>query len=180
MMEFTSLFNIVSGIGIVLMQVAIVLGIILFTISTKRLNHPVFVWISHHAILIGFLVSFAGLLGSIIYSDVIGFAACNLCWIQRIFLYPQVLLFGVALWKKDRNAVVDYSLILTIFGLIIALNHNILAWTNVSLIPCGASAVSCSKVYVDIFGYITIPIMSLTTFVLLLGLMLIKKYSKHA
>lgn len=178
-MDVTLIVNFILGVSIVLMQVALVLGLLLFIISPKRLNHPAFVWINRYGILLGFLVSLGALIGSLVYSNIIGFAPCDLCWIQRIFLYPQALLFGVALWKKEKTAIVDYSLVLTVVGLIFALNHNILAWTDFSILPCSAT-VSCTKVYVDIFGYITIPIMSLTTFLVLLALMLIKKYSKHA
>ncbi len=178
-MDFASLINLILGVSIVLMQVVIVLGVLLFIISPKRLSHPAFVWINTHGILLGFIVSLGGLIGSLVYSNIIGFAPCDLCWIQRIFLYPQAFLFAVALWKKDKTAIVNYSLVLTIVGLLVALNHNLLAWTDFSVLPCSAT-VSCTKVYVDIFGYITIPIMSLTTFVVLLGIMLIKKYSKNA
>ena len=160
----------------VIFQVVLILGVLLFIISPKKLQHPVFVWLSIHAIPLAFIVSLSALIGSVIYSDIIGFAPCNLCWIQRIFIYPQAFLFGLAWWKKDTK-IIDYTLLLAVVGLVFALYHKSVEITGNSLIPCSA-AVSCSKVYVNIFDYITIPVMSITTLLVLIGLMLIKKYAK--
>lgn len=175
-MSFIDFFNLITGISIVGLQIVLVLGILLLSLSQKRLQHPWFLFIAKHAIPFAFFVALSSLIGSVVYSDVIGFLPCNLCWIQRIFIYSQAFILGLAWYKKDTG-IVDYSILLSAVGIIFALYHKSVEITGNSLIPCSADA-SCAKVYVEVFGYITIPVMSLTALTALLVLMLIKKYAK--
>ncbi len=176
MEAFIEFFNFVTGISIGGLQVVLILSVLLLLISPKKLQHPWFLFLAKYAVPIGFFLSLGAVVGSMVYSDIIGFVPCNLCWLQRIFIYPQVFLFGLAWYKKDSN-IVDYSILLSAIGAFIAIYHKSVELTGNSLIPCSAAA-SCSKIYVEIFGYITIPVMSLTTLLFLLGLMVVKKYSK--
>src|SRR5437763_1991863 len=52
---------------------------------------------------VAFFLVLAGSALTLFYSEVLGIAPCSLCWLQRVFLYPQVVLFAIAWWKKDRN-----------------------------------------------------------------------------
>lgn len=132
-----------------------------------------------YAITFAFIISLAATAGSLFYSEVAGYEPCALCWYQRIFMFPQVLLFGVALWK-NRRSVADYSLGLSLFGGIIALYHSYIQFTNNTTFFCPVGgSVSCAKRYVFEFGYITIPVMTLTAFLLLIGLMIIEKSKFH-
>jgi disulfide bond formation protein DsbB len=112
---------------------------------------------------------------SLIYSDVIGYLPCTLCWYQRILLYPEVLLLGLALWKEDRT-ITDYIIALSGLGILLSAYQKYLELGGTSILPCSATAASCSKVYVMEFGYITIPVMALTSFVFIFVLMLIHNY----
>lgn len=117
--------------------------------------------IGKHSILGGFIVALGAMLGSLFYSNVVGYPPCVLCWWQRVFLYPQVVLFAIALWAKDR-AVFKYSAALAGIAGIIALYHSYIYWGGASILPCTALGGACSKIYVYEFGYITIPSMSLS------------------
>ncbi len=122
---------------------------------------------------LGFLFSLGGLVLSLYY-DSLGFPACALCWWQRSFLYPQVVLFGLALWKKD-NSIADYSIALSVFGGTIALYQHYLQMGGGSLLPCPATAgeaLDCGVRFLFEFGYITFPLMSFTLFAFLIVLML--------
>ena len=107
--------------------------------------------------------SLAGLLGSLGYSEVIGYDPCKLCWLQRITLYPVVLLSAVALYKKSSERLYDYIIALMLIGSIIAVYHIFLQFVPNS-VDCATSGqgVMCSKNWVLIYDYITIPVMSLT------------------
>ena len=124
------------------------------------------------ALELSFIVALAAMLVSLFYSDVAGYEPCILCWYQRIVMYPQVVLFGVALWKRRRD-VADYALALSGIGALIAGYHYLLQWGWVTAEPCAASAVSCSKIFLLTFGYITIPLMSFTAFAVIIILQLI-------
>ena len=127
---------------------------------------------------IGFLISLAAMVSSLIYSDVIGYPPCMFCWWARIMFYPQVFLFGYAILKKDKN-IIPYSIILTTLGLIITTYHSIIQMVGESLVPCTAGGVSCLTRDVYTFGFITIPFMGVVGFtVLLLSLIISKKVSK--
>ncbi|OGI60255.1 hypothetical protein A2814_02770 [Candidatus Nomurabacteria bacterium RIFCSPHIGHO2_01_FULL_38_19] len=127
---------------------------------------------------IGFLLSLFGLLVSTFYSEVLNYLPCFHCWIQRIFMFPQTLLFGVAWLRKDKN-VLWYSLSLLVFGLIDAIYLIYLYYFNVSSVPCDASGISCTLRYVSEFGgYISIPTMSLTGFTAILALLAVAYFYK--
>lgn len=159
--------------GVLVFDVLIIAGIIALFVPRFR-ESRLFKMIGSKAILIAFLVSLGASLGSFFFSDYIGFAPCLLCWYQRIAIFPQVVLFGVALYKKD-DRVMDYSLILLIIGALVAAYHYYGQMFNVNALPCAAEAVSCAKREFIEFGYITIPIMSLTTLLTLIVLMVYRR-----
>ncbi len=117
--------------------------------------------IGKRALVLGFLISLAALAGSLFYSEIVGYEACVLCWWQRVFLYPQLVLFAIALWKNERS-VFAYSVVLSVFAGVIAAYQSYVYMGGASLLPCTAAEGGCSKIYVKEFGYITIPMMSLT------------------
>ncbi len=129
---------------------------------------------------LAFVVAASGMLVSLLYSEIIGFAPCELCWIQRIFLYPQVIILGLALWKKTRDAGA-YCLVLSGIGAVVAAYHFYGQSFNPSaLLDCGASSgTSCAIRYFVEFGYVTIPLMSLTAFSLLIVSMLLVKSERQ-
>jgi disulfide bond formation protein DsbB len=121
-----------------------------------------------------FLFSFAGVLGSLIYSNFIGLEPCLLCWVQRIFLYPIAILLFVALVKKEK-VMTDYILGLAIPGALVALYHSFTQLGEISLTNCTSIGGSCSVVYFINLGYITIPFMAFTVFITVIALMLVDK-----
>lgn len=124
-----------------------------------------------------FLISLVALVGSLVYSNIVGFPPCDLCWIQRIFMYPQVGIAGVSLWRKEKLAVF-YALPLSVLGALVALFQSLADWgIGGSLLPCTAEGGLCARVYVMEYGYVTIPVMALTTFVYLLAVSYIYKKS---
>lgn len=155
--------------------------VLVATFISLILKNSFATWVSRHTLLLGFLISLAAILGSLFYSEVVGYPPCVLCWWQRVFLYPQVVLFGIALWKKDLG-VFKYSAALSGIAGLIALYHSYVYWGGESLLPCTALGGACSKIYVMAFGYITIPSMSLTVALYFLLLYWInKKYeNRHA
>ena len=62
----------------------------------------------------------SAVVGSLIYSQIVGFPPCDLCWWQRIFMYPQVIILLVAMRRKDKG-IIDYLMPLSIIGAIISL-----------------------------------------------------------
>jgi disulfide bond formation protein DsbB len=130
---------------------------------------------------IGLALTLGGLTLSLFYSEVLGFAPCSWCWVMRIFMYSQVVLFAVALWKRDRG-IVDYSIALSIFGLLTGLYQHYLQMGGTSFVPCPATlteATDCSQRFLFELGYITFPLMGATLFVLLIVVMLFVRDSSR-
>jgi len=111
--------------------------------------------------------------GSLFFSEVLKYIPCNLCWYQRIFMYPLVILLGVASAKKD-DKISLYILILSSIGGLISLYHYL-----IQKVPalhelgnaCGI--VPCNTEYINWFGFITIPFLALVAFVLIIALQVI-------
>ena len=94
-------------------------------------------------------------------------------------MYPQVILLGMAWLKKDYGIIL-YSLALSVIGALIAGYHYLLQIGLVPSVNCSAVgySISCSQRFVMQFGYITIPMMSLTAFLLIIIFMAILKKKK--
>lgn len=161
----------------------ILIVLLILAILTKKLGLGSFFpekfsdFFGTNALALSFVVVLVGTASSLFYSEIAGFAPCALCWWQRIFLYPQVLILCTALWKKESSALV-YTLPLSMIGGLVAIYHSYLQFGGSPLIPCPASGISCSQIYFIEYGYITIPTMALTSFVLLITLFFAEKYSR--
>ena len=121
------------------------------------------------------LVASVSALGSLFFSEVMGFSPCLLCWYQRIFLFPLVFVFSAALFPLDEK-VSRYALPLVLAGWLTAGYHNLLVWGIVpdSIRPC-SQGISCTEKYIDLFGFVTIPLLSWLAFSALVGLLLALK-----
>jgi disulfide bond formation protein DsbB len=145
----------------VLVSHILLVVIILAFIFGKSWGSGIVRFLGKNSVLLGFLVSLGAVIGSLFYSNVVGFEPCVLCWWQRVFLYPTALILGIALWKKDKG-VFRYVSPLAVLGGIVALYQSYANMGWGSILPCTAEGGACSKLYVFAFGYITIPVMSLT------------------
>lgn len=131
-------------------------------------------------IFVCWMIASISVLGSLFFSEIMDFPPCVLCWYQRICLFPLVLIFSVRLFSFDKS-IVKYSLPLALAGWFIALYHNLLYSGIIpqSLQPC-SQGVSCSEVYIDLFGFLSIPMLSLMSFSTIVVLLLIlqRRFSK--
>lgn len=121
--------------------------------------------------------SLLAVFGSLFYSEVMGYIPCELCWFQRILMYPLIIIYGAALMKKNID-IAFAGLILSGIGIVVAIYHYSLQ--KVALLQdtagfCGE--VPCTLQYINYFGFVTIPFLSFVAFtVIFIGhLILIKK-----
>lgn len=158
----------------------VVLGILfLSALFRKSWGEPLFSWVGRHSLVLGLVVALSAVLGSLFYSEVVGYPPCVLCWWQRVFLYPQLALFAAALWVKDHGIFYYSSILATLAG-VVALYHSYVYWGGESLLPCTATGGACERIYVMAFGYITIPSMSLTIVLYLLLLAWINRLYRNS
>lgn len=128
---------------------------------------------SQALILLCWIVALASSLGSLFFSEVMRFPPCVLCWYQRIAMYPLVLIFLVGGFQTAKTTFA-FSFPLVISGWLIALYHNLLHYKIVpeSASPC-LEGVSCSTVYINWFGVLTIPMLSFIAFSILVVLLIL-------
>ena len=113
-------------------------------------------------------VSLVATLGSLYFSEVRGYEPCTLCWYQRILMYPIVLISGIALFQKNVKIALTTA-IFSIIGGSISLYHYGLQ--KISILSDNAPAcgnVSCTGQYINYLGFITIPFLALTAFLIIL------------
>ena len=121
------------------------------------------------------LVAVVAFLGSLFFSQVMEFQPCVLCWYQRIAMYP--LVFILLIGGLDRlDSVFIFSFPFAFIGWLIALFHNLLHFEIIpeTISPC-LEGVSCSTVYIEWAGFITIPLLSFLSFSLICILLIVFK-----
>jgi len=174
--DFVHYFNISSGIGTIVLQIVSVFTLFLLFFVSKENRYLSF--IKKNFIILAFFLLFFSVLFSLFYSEILNYAPCFHCWIQRIFLFPQMFLFGIAWFRKDKN-VFWYSIFLLLVGMLDALYLNYIYYFNPNSAPCDASGVSCVKRLVSEFGgYISIPMFSFTIFFVLMTVLLVVYFYK--
>lgn len=175
-MTIVDIANTVFSLGVIAGQVFILAAVIYILFLRKSYPKSAEV-LGRHGLFFAFLIAVTSMLGSLFYSQIAGFAPCDLCWFQRLFMYPEVLLLGYAVLEKNRT-VIKSALIFSTIGGVISLYHNYMYYYNGGLnVFCqlGGLQTSCIKRYVFEFGYITIPMMALTAFVLIITFLVFYK-----
>jgi len=126
-----------------------------------------------------FLLSLVATFGSLFFSEVMRYPPCALCWYQRIFLYPLVFVFGVAVWTDD-SGYRKYAFPFAVTGTLIAAYHNLLYYGFIAeaLAPC-TQGVSCSSKQLELFGFVTIPLLSMVGFLVIVGLLVFDIKGAH-
>ncbi len=127
----------------------------------------------NYGLYLAWLVAIVATAGSLYFSEIRHFIPCTYCWYQRILMYPLVIILGIASYKRDRGIAI-YTLPLSILGLAIALYHY-LGQKVPNLFASGgcSTAVPCGHMYIDWWGVVTIPFLSLVAFTLISFFMIV-------
>jgi disulfide bond formation protein DsbB len=118
------------------------------------------------------LIAAISTLGALFFSEVMGLPPCVLCWYQRIFMFPLVFVLAAGLFPFDPK-IVRYALPLALVGGLIAVFQLLLVagYIPESITPC-TQGVPCSKVQIEWFGFVTIPLLSAAAFSLIIALLI--------
>ncbi|MCF6218392.1 MAG: disulfide bond formation protein B [Gammaproteobacteria bacterium] len=123
------------------------------------------------------LIATLSTLGSLFFSEIMELVPCVLCWYQRIFMFPLVVILLVGLYPLDKR-VVNYALPIAVIGLLFTLYHCLLFFGLIpeNLQPC-SQGVSCADDSMVLFGFLPISLLSLLSFSLIIILLLKSKVS---
>ena len=166
MPAYVETVNQIISLGVILIECLVVFLAVTVIFFRSRKN-PILLFFKEYGILLVFMTALGSVLTSLFYSNVVGFPPCELCWIQRLFIYPQVLMAGYLLWRpntKRTHDILKVSFIFAIMGSAVSLYHTYIVNGGESSIACAnnTAIVSCTVRYVYEFGYITIPVMALS------------------
>lgn len=160
-----SLLSFLTLLGDVVVVIFLLLTLIevLFRRSPLALTRAV----AHWGIPLMCVIAVMASLGSLTFSEILGWTPCKDCWFQRIFMYSQALILLLALLRRDRN-IAPYVLLLSLVGMAFAIDQYS-GQVRTILLPaltgtCGDPSANCNATQIFKFGYITIPTMALTAF----------------
>lgn len=137
--------------------------------------------IKTYGIYLAWIISIISTLGSLYFSEIEGFVPCTLCWYQRIFMYPLVILLGIASYR-NQPFIIPYVLPLSVMGGFISLWHYLHQKVPfLSQVGQCTVGVPCNGSYINWFGFITIPFLALIAFMLITLLLFLArtKAEKH-
>ena len=120
-----------------------------------------------NSLYIGLAAAWIAMLGSLYFSEVLGYIPCTLCWYQRILMYPLAGILAVGLLRRDRGAPF-YVLPFSLLGIGVSTYHYLIQKTDIfgGETSCQVG-VPCTTVWINWLGFITIPFLALTAFVII-------------
>ena len=168
----TNFFLVLTVVANVVVAAA-VLGALVAIVSTRvrAVWHSLAGALGAQALLVAWVVALVTTAGSLYYSEHLGFIPCELCWYQRILMYPLVIVLGVGWLRKDARAWIT-AVPFVLLGAPLSLYH----WL-VERVPSFAESSSCSITapcsapYFEKWGFVTLAWMCLSSF-LLIGVLL--------
>ena len=126
------------------------------------------------ALWLAFLVALTATLGSLYLSEVAHFVPCELCWYQRIAMYPLAPILFVAAYRRDPG-VWRYVVPVAAIGAAISIYHYQLErFPEQASASCSPDA-PCTVVWIWRFHFISIPFMALSAFALIGALVLVAR-----
>ncbi len=164
MIEFLAFLTVVAQLAVLV--VVISWGVQKASAGARRPLDAIARVIAPDALKLAWLVAAIATLGSLYMSEMRNFQPCPLCWYQRIAMYPLVVLLGVAVLRGDRD-VRWYVLPQALIGAAISVYHYQLErFPDQEKIACSTD-IPCTTIWFEQFGYITIPMMALSAFLLI-------------
>ena len=163
--NFFLVLAIVAGAAVVF-TVLLALACAVSTVG-RRAWRAVAEFLGPQALLVAWIVSLVTTAGSLYYSEHFHFIPCELCWYQRILMYPLVVVLGVGWFRRDKSVWIT-ALPFVVIGAPVSLYH----WL-VERVPSLAESTSCSieapcsAPYFEKLGFVTLAWMCLTSFLLI-------------
>ncbi|WP_193568323.1 disulfide oxidoreductase [Gracilibacillus saliphilus] len=119
---------------------------------------------------ISWAASLMATMGSLFYSEIMKFIPCELCWYQRILMYPLVVIYGYAVYKKDIRYAFP-GVILSGIGILVSSYHYLIQKVpGLQEAGDGCGIIPCTTTYVNYFGFASIPFQALIAFLVIFAI----------
>lgn len=178
-MPLLEITNTIVGLGTIVLQATTVVLVGAYVLRGRfAAARSLVSLVGRWGIILALKLSLVATLAALFYSSVLGIPPCPLCWWQRAFLFPQIALYVLALWRGVQ--VTLWALALSVLGLGVALYHHALQMLPGSGLPCPAVGVSCAQRFLFEFGYITFPLVAASVFAFLIVILWIVRAQEGA
>jgi disulfide bond formation protein DsbB len=164
----TNFFLVLTLVADAVVVAGLVLGVAaLLSKRARAFAVDVARFVGPQAVLVAWIVAIVTTLGSLYYSEHAGYLPCELCWYQRILMYPLVIVLGVGWLRRDAKVWMTAAPFV-VLGAPLSLYH----WL-VERVPSFAETSSCSIVapctapYFEKMGFVTLAWMCLSSFLLI-------------
>jgi len=172
-----SFFFALLAMGCWLGTLAIVIGALVRKFANPDAFSELRAQVGRIGVTLAWLIALVTTVGSLYYSKVQGYVPCELCWYQRICLYPWSVILGIAAWRRDA-AIKVYAIPVLCISVVISAYHSWIQWFPPS---SGTSfctaAVPCTLKYVNEFSFVTLPFMALSAAVFMIALLFVSQPS---
>ncbi len=171
----TQLNNLLATAGFFAVGVTILLAVDLY--RARGLT----VYVQRWGLATAFIIGVVATILTLVYSELFGILPCGFCWLERMALYPQLLLIGGAVYFRDRVLMPRYGIILSTTGLLISVYHHYIQMGGSQFIACPSAGADCAKRFMFEYGFVTFPLLSavLFAFLIILYLYIIKTSLKE-
>lgn len=150
-----------------------------FSPGLRRLREQAVEAVSPSALSLAAVVAAVCMGGSLYFSEVANFPPCRLCWYQRYAMYPLVPILAVAAWKGITR-IRPYAFALAAIGSTVSTYHILVERGIVRESASCDPTNPCSLIWVDRLGYLTIPTMALSGFLLIMTLLAVSRAGDRA
>ncbi len=123
-------------------------------------------WLERSGLYIALLAAWVAMMGSLYFSEVAGYIPCTLCWYQRILMYPLAGIIAIGLLRRDRG-LPFYILPFSLLGIGFSTYHYLLQKTDIFGTTICKVGVPCTAIWINWLGFITIPFLALTAFIII-------------
>jgi disulfide bond formation protein DsbB len=117
------------------------------------------------------MITTGAMVGSLYFSESVGYAPCKLCWYQRICMYSIAIISFVAAIRKDNN-IARYTIVLAPIGLLVATYHYLLEWFPTLESNVCSLDVPCTSVWFRELGFVTLCFMAGCAFIAVIAISL--------
>ncbi len=156
----------------------VAIGVVGSTKAGAELRQKVFSAFAGLELWMAFAVAATATLGSLYLSEIVHLIPCTYCWYQRIAMYPLAVILFIGAVRKDHGIRI-YAATLAGIGAVIAAYHRLIqVYPDLDGGSSCSATVPCSAAYLEIFGFITIPYMALSGFLLILALLWLDRFNK--
>ena len=115
------------------------------------------------------MITTGAMVGSLYFSESVGYAPCKLCWYQRIFMYSIAIISFVAAIRKDNN-IARYTVVLAPIGLLVATYHYVLEWFPTLESNVCSLDVPCTSIWFRELGFVTLCFMAGCAFITVIAI----------